>query len=24
VALLKPGGVVTTIVAPDTTRAFYC
>lgn len=24
VALLQPGGVVTTIVAPDTTRAFYC
>ena len=24
VALLQPGGVVTAIVAPDTTRAFYC
>lgn len=24
VALLQPGGVVTSIVAPDTTRAFYC
>ena len=24
VALLRPGGVVSAIVAPDTTRAFYC
>ena len=24
VALLQPGGLVTAIVAPDTTRAFYC